>query len=136
MKAILLIASTAATAVAESAQPGSSDWISGSTLIAIISAICGAGGVVGGRVWGESSARKVKAEIPQPCIQEQSPSQANWKTNEHDHENLFNRVAKAEKDIARIEAKTDATFQFVQKQLDALTQMTTQIFNKLIKGDK
>jgi len=117
------------------------DWISGQTLIAVISAIFGGGGIVyggwKGRQAKEEAERRlvsgtVHAQIPQPLTQEQSANQASWKDNAHDHENLFNRMSKVEKDVARIEAKTDATFQFIQKQLDQLTNMTTQLFEKII----
>jgi len=69
---------------------------------------------------------------PFPVQNEQTSNQAHWKDNSHDHENLFNRMSKVEKDVARIEAKTDATFQFIQRQLDQLTNMTTQLFEKII----
>lgn len=133
MNAILLIASTAATAVAESAQPGSSDWISGSTLIAIISAICGAGGVVGGRVWGESSARKVKAEIPQPCTFEQSAYQSSMKDNAHDHENMFSRIAALESKVSGIEAKIEAKFEALNQQMKETKDMVRQLFERICK---
>ena len=76
----------------------------------------------------------VDARIPQPCTVEQSALQALCRDNTRDHENLFCRVAKAEKDIARIEAKGDANFQSIQRQLDGIAAMTGQLVDRIING--
>ena len=56
--AILLAA--AATVTPEVADSG---WISGNTLTTILSILCGAGGIVGGKMWGDRSTKKREEEI-------------------------------------------------------------------------
>lgn len=80
--------------------------------------------------------KRIKAEIPQPLSVEQTAYQAKMKENEKDHENLFCRVSKIEQDVARIEAKSDANAISIQRQLDSLTNMVSQLFERIVKGKK
>lgn len=52
-------------AAAATVTPGVADsgWISGNTLTTILSILCGAGGIVGGKMWGDRSAKKHEDEI-------------------------------------------------------------------------
>jgi len=133
----------AATAV-DTIQQGSSDWISGSTLVTILTIICGGGGLAIGRQAGikrgreEEAAKhriegKVDANVPQPLSTEQTAYQAHCKDNAKDHENLFGRLSHLEQKVASIDAKLDATIASIQRQLDTLTDMVSQLFSRICK---
>jgi len=139
---LALIIATAAAA-ADMTQPGSSDWISGSTLVTILTIICGGGGVMLGRQAGirrgrEEAERRLiegelKANVPQPMTTEQSAYQAQCKDNAADHTNLFSRVSKLEQTVAALDAKMDATFNSIQRQLDSMNTMLSQLFERICK---
>lgn len=150
-----MIGSLIVLAAAEAAAPGTSDWISGPTLIQILTVVAGGGGIVYGARKRDEANRKeseirrrveeelrtkitgeVKAEIPQPCTVEQSSFQAYAKKNEKDHTDLFDRLRKLESEHSALASRFDTTFQFITKQLDSLTQMTSQLLDHICKrGD-
>lgn len=131
--------------LADIAANDTSGWVSGSVLLAIVSAIFGGGGLVYGGYKGrqakEEAERRtvegtVKAQIPQPLTQEQSASQANWKENAKDHENIFGRITALEKGHAELKGTVEAKFSYMEKQLDRLTDMVQQLFDKIITGNR
>ena len=68
MEALSLGVMIAAAAAAETAVTGAPEvagggWISGDTLTTILTILCGAGGVVGGKMWGDRNAKKHEDEI-------------------------------------------------------------------------
>ena len=125
----------AAAATVETAGE-SSGWISGDTLTTLISILAGAGGIVGGKRWGEKSARKVKADIPQPCTVEQSSYQASMKENAADHNDLFTRVRTVETELAAMKATMAAKFDSMSSQLMETKEMVRQLFERVCKGRK
>ena len=61
---VMLAAATAAeTAVTGAPEVAGGGWISGDTLTTILTILCGAGGVVGGKMWGDRNAKKHEDEI-------------------------------------------------------------------------
>ena len=133
--AILATIIAAAAATVETAGE-SSGWISGETLTTLISILAGAGGIVGGKMWGEKSARKVKADIPQPCTVEQSSYQASMKENAADHNDLFTRVRTVETELAAMKATMAAKFDSMSSQLMETKEMVRQLFERVCKGRK
>lgn len=106
---------------------GMSLTIGGATGAAIVSAIV--------KIW-TSKAHAEKTAIPQPCTVEQSGYQAKMKENDKAHENLFSRVAIVEQKLAAVDAKVDAKFSGLEKQLDGLTDMVRQLFERICGGKK
>lgn len=107
--AILIIMAAAAAETAAVQGCGGSGWISGDTLTTLISILAGAGGVVGGKMWGERSAKKVKADLPQPLaveLKEKFVTRVEFdkhvEDNSHDHENIFNRLTSNDKSMGEI----------------------------------
>ena len=107
--ATLIIMAAAAAETAVGGTPNGSGWISGDTLTTLISILAGAGGVVGGKMWGERSAKKVKADIPQPLaveLKEKFVTRVEFdkhvEDNSHDHENIFNRLTSNDKSMGEI----------------------------------
>ena len=122
-------------------------------LLALIMAAAAAGGDDGGIVakgslvvgsgvvssivtWLAAKRHAERTAIPQPCTVEQSSYQAAMKANEHDHENLFNRVAKLESKVEGIGAKVDAKFESISEQLRETREMVRQLFDRICKGKK
>ena len=106
---IIMAAAAAETAVGGAPNVSGSGWISGDTLTTLISILAGAGGVVGGKMWGERSAKKVKADIPQPLaveLKEKFVTRVEFdkhvEDNSHDHENIFNRLTSNDKSMGEI----------------------------------
>ena len=77
-----------------------------------------------------------KTAIPQPCTVEQSGYQAKMKENDKAHENLFNRMSAVEQKIAAVDARVDAKFSGLEKQLDGLTDMVRQLFDRICGGKR
>ena len=147
---MVLLALIIAAAAAET----TGDLIPGKVIIGLFSAIFAAGGGIriGGK-GGESAAektwadkeQKIRAEIASelrakivndPLTVEQSSYQAAMKANEHDHENLFHRVAKLESKVEGIGAKVDAKFEAISEQLRETRDMVRQLFDRICKGKK
>lgn len=131
-----LLAAAAATAETAGASGASSGWISGDTLTTILSILAGAGGVVGGKMWGEKSAKRIKADIPQPCTIEQSGYQAEMKANAADHADIFTRLRTVETEIAAVKATMTAKFDGLSSQLMETKDMVRQLFDRICKGRK
>ena len=125
--AIIIVAAAAAeTAVGGAPDVAGSGWISGDTLTTLISILAGAGGVVGGKMWGEKSAKKVRAEIPQPlavelketfvsrrefdqhCQASDSALKAHISDNERNFEALYNQMRANDKLTAKISGCLEA----------------------------
>ena len=95
------------------------------------------GGVVSSIItWLAAKKHAEKTSVPQPCLTEQTGYQAAMKANEHDHENLFNRVAKLESRVEGISAKIDAKFEAITEQLRETKDMVRQLFDRICKGKK
>ena len=111
-KDMILLALIIAAAAAETAvggTPNGSGWISGDTLTTLISILAGAGGVVGGKIWGERSAKTVRADLPQPLAVELKATfvtreefDKHVDDNTNDHENIFNRLTSNDKSMGEI----------------------------------
>lgn len=81
----------------------------------------------------EKVSKSVSEAVPQPCTIEQSRYQAAMRANEHDHENLFNRVAKLESKVEGIGARVDAKFEAISEQLRETKEMVRQLFDRICK---
>ena len=138
MTLALILAAAAATEMAVNGAPEVSGggWISGDTLTTILSILAGAGGVVGGKMWGEKSARKVKAEVKQPFEIEQSAYQAAMKNNEKDHTDLFGRLRILESEVAGIKATITAKFDGLSAQMMETREMVRSLYDKVCNGGK
>ena len=138
MTLALILAAGAATEMAVNGTPEVSGggWISGDTLTTILSILAGAGGVVGGKMWGEKSARKVKAEVKQPFEIEQSAYQASMKNNEKDHTDLFNRLRVLEAEVAGIKATITAKFDGLSAQIMETREMVRSLYDKVCNGKR
>ena len=134
----LMIAAAAAaeTAVSGAPEVAGSGWISGDTLTTLISILAGAGGVVGGKMWGEKSAKKVKAELPQPLEIEQTSYQATMKNNEKDHTDLFNRLRILEAEVAGIKATIAAKFDGLSAQMMETREMVRSLYERVCNGKR
>jgi len=155
----LFMFDTVVTPFLADAMSSPSGGASTDALTAIFSGVAAIIGALGTKMWCSRGAKeredairretelKVRAEIPQPVITEQSAYQALMKanasviaeikdSNERDHENIFNRIRKIESDHAALAARFDTSFQFIQKQLDSLTSMTSQLFDRIMGGAK
>ena len=146
LMAAAAVAETAVTGAPETAGGG---WISGDTLTTILSILAGAGGVVGGKLWGDRSAkreeRKIRAEIAEelkaklvndPLHVEQSGYQAVMKENAADHNDLFTRLRTVETEIAAVKATMAAKFDSMSGQLMETKEMVRQLFDRICKGRK
>lgn len=138
MTLALILAAGAATEMAVNGTPEVSGggWISGDTLTTILSILAGAGGVVGGKMWGEHAARRVKADIPQPCTVEQTGYQAAMKKNEADHADIFARLRIVETEVASIKATITAKFDGLSAQLMETREMVRSLYDKVCNGGK
>ena len=138
MTLALMLAAAAATEMAVNGAPEVSGggWISGDTLTTILSILAGAGGVVGGKMWGEKSARKVQAEVKQPFEIEQSAYQAAMKNNEKDHTDLFGRLRILESEVAGIKATITAKFDGLSAQMMETREMVRSLYDKVCNGGK
>ena len=138
MTLALMLAAAAATEMAVNGAPEVSGggWISGDTLTTILSILAGAGGVVGGKMWGEKSARKVQAEVKQPFEIEQSAYQATMKKNDAEHTDLFNRMRLAEAALAEIKGTMNAKFEAISTQLMETKEMVRQLVDRICKSKK
>ena len=134
----LMIAAAAAaeTAVSGAPEVSGSGWISGDTLTTLISILAGAGGVVGGKMWGEKAAKKVKAELPQPLEIEQTSYQATMKNNEKDHTDLFNRLRILEAEVAGIKATIAAKFDGLSAQMMETREMVRSLYERVCNGKR
>ena len=67
-----MIAAAAATETDVTGAPevAGGGWISGNTLTTILSILCGAGGIVGGKMWGDRSTKKREEEIRAQIVNE------------------------------------------------------------------
>lgn len=113
----MLTLATIFLAAADVATPDASPsgWISGDTLATILSILCGAGGVVGGKMWGEKSAKKVKAELPQPLEVQQKDLYVTRREfdqhvadNERNFEALYSQMRANDKLTAKISGCLEA----------------------------
>ncbi len=69
--------------------------------------------------------------IPQPFEMEQSHDQANWKANEHDHENIFFRLATLEKQQAAMDAKLNSELVHINTTLNRLADSVQKLHDAL-----
>lgn len=139
--AILLAA--AATVTPEVADSG---WISGNTLTTILSILCGAGGIVGGKMWGDRSTKKredeIRAQIANelraklvndPLHVEQSGYQATMKANASDHADIFDRLRFLETEVASVKATITAKFDGLSAQIMETREIVRSLFDKICK---
>ena len=83
--------------------------------------------------WFAAKRHAQETRIPQPFEMEQSQTQANWKSNEHDHENIFFRLAALEKQQAATDAKLNAELVHINKTLDRLADSVQSMHEILSK---
>ena len=72
--------------------------------------------------WLASKKHAEKTAIPQPCVTEQTATQAKWKSNDHSLENLFTRLAIVEQSVAGLQVASKI-------QGDTLSRMDTRLGN-------
>ena len=108
----------------------------GDGIVAKGSLVVGSGVISSIVTWLAAKKHADKTAVPQPCITEQTGYQAAMKANEHDHENLFSRVAKLESRVEGISAKIDAKFEAITEQLRETRDMVRQLFDRICKGKK
>ena len=135
-------------AAAATVTPGVADsgWISGNTLTTILSILCGAGGIVGGKMWGDRSAKKhedeIRAQIANelrakivndPMHVEQSGYQATMKANASDHADIFARLRFLETEVASVKATITAKFDGLSAQIMETREMVRSLFDKICK---
>ena len=138
-------------AAAATVTPGVADsgWISGNTLTTILSILCGAGGIVGGKMWGDRSTKKreeeVRAQIANelrakitndPMHIEQSHYQADMKANAAAHTDIFGRLRSLEQDVAGIKATITARFDGLSAQLMETREMVRSLYDKVCNGKR
>lgn len=70
--------------------------------------------------WIAAKRHAEATRLPQPFEIEQTQQQANWKTNAHDHENIFFRLAALEKQQAATDAKLNTELAHINRTLDRL----------------
>lgn len=153
---VLILGVTIAAAVLADAAAGSggstvqgSGWISGDTLTTILSIICGAGGIVGGKVWSDRNAKKHEDEIRtqianelrakivnDPMHIEQSHYQADMKANAAAHADIFGRLRSLEADVAGIKATITARFDGLSAQLMETREMVRSLYDKVCNGKR
>ena len=105
-------------------------------IVAKGSLVVGSGVISSIVTWLAAKKHAEKTSVPQPCLTEQTGYQAAMKANEHDHENLFNRVAKLESRVEGISAKIDAKFEAITEQLRETKDMVRQLVERICKGKK
>lgn len=135
-------------AAAATVTPGVADsgWISGNTLTTILSILCGAGGIVGGKMWGDRSAKKhedeIRAQIANelrakivndPMHVEQSGYQATMKANASDHADIFSRLRFLETEVSSVKATITAKFDGLSAQIMETREMVRSLFDKICK---
>ena len=136
-------------AAAATVTPGVADsgWISGNTLTTILSILCGAGGIVGGKVWGDRSAKKhedeIRAQIANelrakivndPMHVEQSGYQATMKANASDHADIFARLRFLETEVASVKATITAKFDGLSAQIMETREMVRSLYERVCNG--
>lgn len=80
--------------------------------------------------------QKVKADIPQPCMTEQTGYQAGQKKNEADHADLFGRVRLLEADMAGVKATIAAKFDGLSAQMMETREMVRSLYEKVCSGKR
>ena len=146
---LLAAAAAAETAVTGAPEVAGSGWISGDTLTTLISILAGAGGVVGGKMWGDRSAKKhedeVRAQIANelrakivndPMHIEQSHYQADMKANAAAHTDIFGRLRSLEQDVASIKATITARFDGLSAQIMETREMVRSLYDKVCNGKR
>ena len=147
---VMIAAATAAeTAVTGAPEVAGGGWISGNTLTTILTILCGAGGVVGGKMWGDRNAKKHEDEIRtqianelrakivnDPMHIEQSHYQADMKANAAAHTDIFGRLRSLEADVAGIKATITARFDGLSAQLMETREMVRSLYDKVCNGGK
>lgn len=136
-------------AAAATVTPGVADsgWISGNTLTTILSILCGAGGIVGGKMWGDRSAKKhedeIRAQIANelrakivndPMHVEQSGYQATMKANASDHADIFGRTRILEAEMAGVKATIAAKFDGLSAQMMETREMVRSLYERVCDG--
>lgn len=148
--ATMMMAATAAeSAVIGTPEMAGGGWISGDTLTTVLSILAGAGGIVGGKMWGDRTAKKdeqkIRAEVAEelkaklvndPLHVEQSNYQATMKENAADHNDMFTRLRTVETEIAAVKATMAAKFDSMSGQLMETKEMVRQLFDRICKGRK
>ena len=147
----LMIAAAAAaeTAVTGAPEVAGGGWISGNTLTTMLSILCGAGGIVGGKMWGDRSTKKREEEIRaqianelrakitnDPMHIEQSHYQADMKANAAAHTDIFGRLRLLEAEMAGIKALVTAKFDGLSAQIMETREMVRSLYDRVCNGKK
>ena len=125
--AILLAA--AATVTPEVADSG---WISGNTLKSILYTIFGAGGIVGGKMWGERSAKKSEQEIRAQIANELRAKIVNDPLHVSKVQNCVSigecnrRMKDLDERVTRLEGKSDSGIGKIMDKLSAMDRESEQ----------
>lgn len=146
---MLAAAAAAETAVTGAPEVAGSGWISGDTLTTILTILCGAGGVVGGKMWGDRNAKKHEDEIRtqianelrakivnDPMHIEQSNYQATMKANAADHADIFARLRFLESELAGVKATMVAKFDGLSAYMMETREMVRSLYDKVCNGKR
>lgn len=146
---MLAAAAAAETAVTGAPEVAGGGWISGDTLTTILTILCGAGGVVGGKMWGDRSAKKHEDEIRtqianelrtkitnDPMHIEQSNYQATMKANAADHADIFARLRFLESELAGVKATMVAKFDGLSAYMMETREMVRSLYDKVCNGKR
>lgn len=146
---MLAAAAAAETAVTGSPEISGGGWISGDTLTTILTILCGAGGIVGGKMWSDRNAKKHEDEIRtqianelrakivnDPMHIEQSNYQATMKANAADHADIFARLRFLESELAGVKATMVAKFDGLSAYMMETREMVRSLYDKVCNGGK
>lgn len=91
-------------------------------IVAKGSLVVGSGVISAIVTWLAAKKHAERTSVPQPCVTEQTASQAKWKSNDHSLENLFTRLAIVEQSVAGLQVASKI-------QGDTLSRMDTRLGN-------
>ena len=107
-------------------------WISGNTLTTILSILCGAGGIVGGKMWGDRSTKKREEEIRAQIANELRAKIVNDPLHVSKVQNCVSigecnrRMKDLDERVTRLEGKFDSGIGKIMDKLSAMDRESEQ----------
>ena len=126
---LAIILAAAATVTPEVADSG---WISGNTLTTILSILCGAGGIVGGKMWGDRSTKKREEEVRAQIANELRAKIVNDPLHISKVQNCVSigecnrRMKDLDERVTRLEGKFDSGIGKIMDKLSAMDRESEQ----------
>ena len=126
---LAIILAAAATVTPEVADSG---WISGNTLTTILPILCGAGGIVGGKMWGDRNAKKSEQEIRAQIANELRAKIVNDPLHVSKVQNCVSigecnrRMKDLDERVTRLEGKFDSGIGKIMDKLSAMDRESEQ----------